>query len=174
MSHLQPLSIGESGGIPDPAERRVLFATLDSFRQYRRIAHLNVTHRRRQDFYALPSTEWQLLSAQPFNFLSTLEKVDDAIDANADIATEILETGLELFGISDEPRLEPPHWHGEAKGTDLDKARSTIRLFYRDWSSEGISEREASYGPVLQDIAAAFANSPKKGDIQILVPGAGE
>ena len=143
-------------------------------RQYRRIAHLNVTHRRRQNFYALPSAEWQLLSAPPFNFLKTLEQVDDAIDANAEIAAEILKTGLESFGLTNEPRLNPSNWHGEAKSSDLDKARSTIRQFYRDWSSEGARERRASYGPVLSDINAAFSNIADKGGIKILVPGAGK
>ncbi|KAL8996951.1 MAG: hypothetical protein Q9169_003657 [Polycauliona sp. 2 TL-2023] len=152
-----------------PGDREVLYATLDSFR----VAHSNVTHRRRQNFYALPSAEWQLLSAPPFNFLSTLERVDDAIDANADIAAEILKRGLESFGLQEESGLDPIHWHGRAKGSDLDKARSTIRQFYRDWSSEGVDERRASYGPVLRDIDAAFASASDKRAIKVLVPGAG-
>ncbi|KAI4285129.1 MAG: hypothetical protein L6R38_000879 [Xanthoria sp. 2 TBL-2021] len=157
----------------DKEERKTLFATLDSFRQYRRVAHCNVTHRLRQNFYTLPLSEWQLLSAPPFNFLETLEHVDDAIDANADIAAEILKIGLGSFGLEAGPGVDPTHWHGEAKSLDLDKARSTIRQFYRDWSSEGAGERRTSYGPVLRDIDAAFANVPNKGDIKVLVPGAG-
>ncbi|KAL8725180.1 MAG: hypothetical protein Q9166_007510 [cf. Caloplaca sp. 2 TL-2023] len=161
MSDLQGAWAGELGVFKDAGEKKVLFATLDSFRQYRK------------NFYALPSSEWKLLSAPPFNFLSTLEQVDDAIDANADIATEILKTGLESFGLNVGSPLEPAHWHGEAKASDLDKARSTIRQFFRDWSSEGSREREASYGPVLQDIDVAFADISEKGSTKILVPGAG-
>ena len=101
--------------------------------------------------------------------------MDDAIDANADIAAEILETGLESFGLKNEPSgLNPVDWHGEAKSSDLDKARSTIRQFYRDWSSEGATERRASYGPVMRDIDGAFAKVADKGAIKILVPGAGK
>ena len=143
-------------------------------RQYRKVAHFNVTHRRRQNFYALPSAEWQLLSAPPFNFLLTLEYVDDAIDANADIAAEILKIGLESFGLKDDSDVDRSHWHGQAQASDLDKARYTIRQFYRDWSSEGAAERRASYGPVLQDIAVAFAHLSDKGAITVLVPGAGK
>ncbi|KAL8843266.1 MAG: hypothetical protein Q9176_002219 [Flavoplaca citrina] len=128
----------------------------------------------RRNFYALPSAEWQLLSAPPFNFLKTLERVDDAIDANADIAAEILEIGLESFGLRNEHGLNQIDWHGEAKSSDLDKARSTIRQFYRDWSSEGATERRASYGPVMRDIDGAFAKVADKGAIKILVPGAGK
>ncbi|KAL8915166.1 MAG: hypothetical protein Q9171_000285 [Xanthocarpia ochracea] len=133
------------------------------FEHARYVAHFNVTHRRRQNFYALPSAEWQFLSAPPFNFLSTLEHVDDAIDANADIAAEILKIGLESFGLKDDSDVDRSHWHGQAQASDLDKARYTIRQFYRDWSSEGAAERRTSYGPVLQDIAVAFAHLSDKG-----------
>lgn len=157
----------------DLEERRVLFATLDSFRQYRKIAHLNVTHRRRQNFYALSSAEWTLLSAPPFNFLSTLDQVDDAIDANADIATQILEVGLESFGLEKDPREGSLDWRNFATSADLDKARSVIRQLYRDWSAEGASERQASYEPVLRVLAQHFAHSVDRRDVRILVPGAG-
>ncbi|CAO1599476.1 hypothetical protein XANCAGTX0491_003200 [Xanthoria calcicola] len=173
MSSFEESWRSASTAVQDKEERKILFATLDSFRQYRRVAHFNVTHRRRQNFYALPSSEWQLLSGPPINFLETLEHVDDAIDANADVAAEILKIGLESFGLETELGVDPIHWHGEAKSLDMDKARSTVRQFYRDWSSEGAGERQTSYGPVLRDIDAAFTNVANKGDIKVLVPGAG-
>ncbi|KAI4176581.1 MAG: hypothetical protein LQ343_000872 [Gyalolechia ehrenbergii] len=173
MSQLQGAWAGESTVFADPEERRVLFATLDSLRQYRKIAHLNVTHRRRQGFYALPSAEWRLLSAAPFNFLSTLDLVDDAIDANADIAAQILGNGLDSFGIAKDPFDGSPEWRDLATSADLDKARSTIRQLYRDWSAEGASERRASYAPVLGSIAHHFAHLSDRENIKILVPGAG-
>ncbi|KAL9028575.1 MAG: hypothetical protein Q9196_003079 [Gyalolechia fulgens] len=173
MSQLRGAWAGESTVFADDEERRVLFATLDSFRQYRKVAHLNVTHRRRQGFYALPSAEWRLLSAPPFNFLSTLDLVDDAIDANADIAAQILEIGLESFGLEKDPCDGSPDWRHFATPADLDKARSTVRQLYRDWSAEGASERRASYTPVLSDIAHHFAHRTDRGNIRILVPGAG-
>ena len=151
-----------------------------------------MTHRRRQNFYALPTTQWQLLAAPPFNLLSTFDEVDDAIDANAEIASEMLHAALLSFGVAD---LQPPtgletpeasssssgsgdrdaqpHWHNSAKPSDIDKARSTIRQLYRDWSHEGATERRACYDPVIQDVVQAFWHSPRKNDIQILVPGAG-
>ncbi|KAL8842206.1 MAG: hypothetical protein Q9170_000612 [Blastenia crenularia] len=164
---------GKANVFAEGEERRVLFAALDSFSQYRKVAHLNVTHRRRQKFYALPSIEWKRLSAPPFNFLATLDQVDDAVDANADIAAQILESGLQSFGLEKNPRDGSLDWHGSATPADLDKARSTIRQLYRDWSAGGAKERESSYGPVLRDIANAFADVPDKENIRVLVPGAG-
>lgn len=68
----------------------------------------------------------------------------------------------------------PPQWDGSAKSHDIDKARSTIRQFYRDWSAEGAREREACFGPVLRAISAEQeARGPEHAPLKILVPGAG-
>ena len=68
----------------------------------------------------------------------------------------------------------PPQWNGSAKPNDIDKARSTIRQFYRDWSADGASEREACFGPVLRAIAAEQeGRAPADPPLKVLVPGAG-
>ncbi|KAJ5764906.1 hypothetical protein N7520_004465 [Penicillium odoratum] len=167
---------GDFDPFADPEERRVLFATFDSFRQYRRNAHQNTTHRRRQAFYALPSEHWQMLSEPPFSILDQFNKVDDAIDTNAEIADAILSVGLESFGLSATPDKDDPtkNWHGTATSSDVNKAHSTIRQFYRDWSAEGRIEREVCYDPVLQDLRNEFQTRRAAGEeIRVLVPGAG-
>lgn len=148
------------------------WSLVDSIRQYRRAAHYNVTHRRRQNFYALPTSQWQILAAPPFNILSKLDRVDDAIDANAEIATEILQTSLEAFGLESEPSDTAMDWRGTAKPSDMDKARSTIRQLYRDWSTEGAVERKKSYVPMLEDLLELFPVQDK-GTVKVLVPGSG-
>jgi SAM-dependent methyltransferase len=68
----------------------------------------------------------------------------------------------------------PPQWNGSAKPNDIDKARSTIRQFYRDWSAQGAREREACFGPVMRAIAAEQeARNPEQTPLKVLVPGAG-
>ncbi|XHG07298.1 hypothetical protein AWENTII_010454 [Aspergillus wentii] len=167
---------GEFDPLAEDEERRVLFATLDSFRQYRRTAHMNTTHRRRQAFYALPSAHWQMLSEPPFNILDNFNRVDDAIDTNADVADSILATGLQSFGLPAHPAANDPrqNWHGIATSSDVNKAHSTIRQFFRDWSAEGKAEREVCYDPVLRDLAEEFGARQASGEeIKVLVPGAG-
>ncbi|KAJ5912411.1 hypothetical protein N7504_001294 [Penicillium tannophilum] len=167
---------GEFDPFADPEERRVLFAAFDSFRQYRRNAHQNTTHRRRQAFYALPSEHWQMLSKPPFSILDQLNKVDDAIDTNAEIADAILAVGLESFGLSANPDKNDPtqYWQDTATSADVNKAHSTIRQFYRDWSAEGRIEREVCYDPVLNDLRNEFQVRRDAGEeIRVLVPGAG-
>ena len=101
--------------------------------QYRRAAHYNITHLRRQSFHSLPVKHSSLLSEPPFSILSTLQAVDDAIDKNADISEAILAVGLDTYGI--DPASS--EWKGTATPNDMDKARSTIRQLYRVFSAEG-------------------------------------
>ncbi|KAI0552238.1 N2227-like protein-domain-containing protein [Xylaria curta] len=185
---------GIEDAIEDPEEIRVIFCALDSFSQYAKNAHMTCTHFRRQAFYALPQAHWQMLANPPFNYLDTLNQVDDAIESNAELARIIVKTGLRSFGMvePDQEAAMPEEWTGIAKHNDLDKARSTIRQFYRDWSSEGGVEREACYGPVFRaleaettrrlasleqadTIAQTHAETPASATspLRVLVPGAG-
>jgi carnosine N-methyltransferase len=143
--------------------------------QYAKNAHLNCTHLRRQAFYALPQAHWQMLAAPPFNYLKTLERVDEAIDSNAELARIIVKTGLHDLGFpgSTGSSVMPEEWAGIAKYPDMDKARSTIRQFYRDWSAEGAVEREACYGPVMKALELEKARYADRWPFKVLVPGAG-
>lgn len=137
---------------------------------------MNTTHRRRQAFYALPSSHWQMLAGAPFSLLENFNHVDDAIDTNAEIADAILATALQSFDLPVEPKADDlqQNWHGTATHSDVNKAHSTIRQFYRDWSSEGRPEREVCYNPVLQDLKQEFTNRNGSLDqVKVLVPGAG-
>ncbi|KAF3770648.1 hypothetical protein M406DRAFT_35329 [Cryphonectria parasitica EP155] len=163
--------------VDDPEEARVMFCALDSFMQYGKVAHFNCTHLRRQSFYALPEAHWKMLAAPPFNYLETLDKVDAAIDSNAELARNIAKHGMRSFQVYEsngEGDFQmPEQWAGVAKYGDIDKARSTLRQFYRDWSAEGAEEREASYGPIKQALAAERASKPEVEHLKVLVPGAG-
>jgi len=67
---------------------------------------------------------------------------------------------------------EPNAWRGKATSNDLEKARSTIRQFYRDWSEEGAVEREACYGPITSALQAECTKR-SGAPMTVLVPGAG-
>ncbi|KAF6835793.1 methyltransferase family [Colletotrichum plurivorum] len=160
----------------DPEETKVIFCALDSFLQYSQVAHFNVTHLRRQSFYALPQAHWQMLAAPPFNFLDTLERTDEAIDSNAVLARAIAHNGLRSFHLvsadCQEPQM-PREWVGVAKHNDTDKARSTLRQFFRDWSAEGAEERRVCYGPVLDAVHRERSAREDSTPLKVLVPGAG-
>lgn len=119
-----------------------------------------------------------MLAEPPFSLLQNLADVDDAIDCNAEIADAILDCGLHAFGLPQKPELgDPQNWQDCATAGDVDKAFSTIRQFYRDWSAEGARERTVSYNFVLEQLKAFFKDrspsAPQAPGLKVLVPGAG-
>ncbi|KAH6649016.1 N2227-like protein-domain-containing protein [Truncatella angustata] len=162
----------------DPEEIRVIFQALDSFAQYAKTAHFHCTHLRRQAFYALPRAHWKMLAEPPFSYLDTLDRVDAAIEKNAELARLVLKQGLRSFDMSEGSSESghatmPEEWAGIAKHSDIDKARSTIRQFYRDWSEEGYLERKACYEPIYRALENQKAKYPDVSQLKVLVPGAG-
>lgn len=154
----------------------------NSVSQYAKVAHFNTTHLRRQSFYALPRAHWELLAAPPFSYLDTLIAVDDAIDKNSELAWAILVSSLKSLGLATLPSLlnenvtgdkDPYDWRGMATSVDLEKARSTLRQFYRDWSAEGSAERATCYGPVIRALQTEREHRTDQTAMRVLVPGAG-
>jgi carnosine N-methyltransferase len=115
-----------------------------------------------------------VLSAPPINYPDTLSRLDDAIEHNAAISEAIFRHSIDAFGVDPEI-LKGKEWLNLVTAEDLDKARSTIKQFYRDWSAEGATEREVCNAPVMKELEERFGSLPaeSKAKISVLVPGAG-
>ncbi|CBX99540.1 similar to methyltransferase [Plenodomus lingam JN3] len=190
---------GEFDPMADPEEQRHLLSVLDSFRSYRRLAHFNGTHVRRQAFYSLPQEHWMLLSKPPFSILDSLSKLDDLIDGNAELAESIFVAGFKAFlaptmdsdwvasivpekYAHDEYRIYSivmDHLNVQTSKTDLEKARSCIHQFYREWSAEGAIERSQCFEPVISALQVEFTSRAEmdpaldRAAFKVLAPGAG-
>jgi carnosine N-methyltransferase len=207
---------GDFDPLADPEEKRHLLSVLDSFRyifsfqegvnetltktsSYRRLAHFNGTHVRRQAFYSMPQEHWMMLSKPPFSVLDSLNKLDDLIDSNAELAEAIFMAGFKGFiaptinsdwvasivpekYARDEYQIYSivmDHLNVQTTQNDMDKARSCINQFYRDWSAAGNVEREKCFGPVVSALNTEFASRSlsnpdlDRSEIKVLVPGAG-
>eukprot|EP01113_Clastostelium_recurvatum_P025143 TRINITY_DN3021_c0_g1_i6.p1 TRINITY_DN3021_c0_g1~~TRINITY_DN3021_c0_g1_i6.p1 ORF type:complete len:279 (+),score=57.86 TRINITY_DN3021_c0_g1_i6:606-1442(+) len=68
--------------------------------------------------------------------------------------------------------------HGP-KLSDIEKVKSTLRQFVRDWSVVGQEERHQCYGPILRELAQRFPVTPEgpdtrpRNEMRVLCPGAG-
>ena len=181
----------------------MIFSTLNPFltshRSYRRLAHFNGTHVRRQAFYSLPQEHWTLLSKPPFSILDSFSKLDDLIDSNAELAEAIFKAGFKAFlapsidsewvasivpekYLHDEYRMYSivlDHMNIQTSQDDMDKARSCINQFYREWSAEGEAERSKCFGPVITALNGEYARRSEatsdmdRSEIKVLVPGTG-
>ncbi|RPB29262.1 N2227-domain-containing protein, partial [Terfezia boudieri ATCC MYA-4762] len=161
--------------LSDPAELKALTSTLSSYYLYRRSAHLNLTHQRRKEYWALSRRHREILeramSGTGCNaYLEVLSSLDAAIAENAEVAEGIFASGVGAFGVPAEfkkigkgKKFKKPWWESHATPEDMEKVKSTLKQFYRDWALEGHAERERCYKPVLDELY----------EIKVLVPGAG-
>ncbi|THH28862.1 hypothetical protein EUX98_g5320 [Antrodiella citrinella] len=79
---------------------------------------------------------------------------------------------------------EPSHSHSDGisggrkyrpSEGDMEKLRSTIKQFVRDWSVEGKVERDVCYEPMKESLLEKFSDMPfeERHNLRVLVPGAG-
>lgn len=101
-----------------------------------------------------------------------LDSVDHAIETNSQIALGIYDHGCAAFADLVNEIRQPDIWHETATDFDHSLARSCVRAFFRDWSSEGATERDVSHTPILRALWHEFGDCAKKQNVQILVPGA--
>ncbi|KAI7859077.1 N2227-like protein-domain-containing protein [Circinella umbellata] len=156
------------------AERAHLRTVLTAFTYYK--AHSrNRNHRRRRDFLALPEHHKRLIP----DVLEKIDKVEHCIEKNMIMLRDIVKCAGMFMGI--DPRVlvaEGSQIQGDKPPVtpmDMDKVRSTLKQFVRDWSDEGKAERDATYGPILEALENIYGDVEVKdrGNIRILVPGAG-
>lgn len=93
---------------------------------------------------------------------------------NGALAEDILEYGLKYYGV---PRAELDSFVLETKN-ETTKGKGTtlyaMKHFVRDWSEEGLHERQTTYPCVLEAVRKEFpTDKPRSNPPKILVPGAG-
>ncbi|KAJ3551771.1 hypothetical protein NM688_g4515 [Phlebia brevispora] len=69
----------------------------------------------------------------------------------------------------------PAHQARKPTESDIEKLRSTIKQFVRDWSEEGKAERDLCYGPIKEALLKHFesVSEDERQKLRVLVPGAG-
>ncbi|XP_032297372.1 carnosine N-methyltransferase isoform X1 [Coturnix japonica] len=149
-------------------EREHFRRIINAFRYYGTNMHERVSRTERQ-FKSLPASQQSLLP----QFLPHLDKIRKCIDHNQEILQTIVNDCVHMFenkeyGEDGRGKITP------ASTFDMDKLKSTLKQFVRDWSEEGKPERDSCYQPIISEIVKNF---PKErwdfSKVNILVPGAG-
>ena len=55
----------------------------------------------------------------------------------------------------------------------MSKVRSLIKQLVRDWSEEGLEERNSCYSRVIRGLEERYPDKEQRHDVHVLVPGAG-
>ncbi|XP_066473888.1 carnosine N-methyltransferase [Tiliqua scincoides] len=163
-----------SGGGPEEEEegekleREHFRRIINAFRYYGINMHERVNRTERQ-FRSLPASQQKLLP----QFLPHLDKIRQCIDHNQGILKTIVNDCSHMF----ENKEYDDDGNGKitpASTFDMDKLKSTLKQFVRDWSETGKPERDSCYQPIINEIVKSF---PKErwdlSKVNILVPGAG-
>ncbi|KAJ6669606.1 hypothetical protein lerEdw1_000155 [Lerista edwardsae] len=149
-------------------EREHFRRIINAFRYYGTNMHERVNRTERQ-FRSLPANQQKLLP----QFLLHLDKIRQCIDHNQGILKTIVNDCSHMF----ENKEYDDDGNGKitpASTFDMDKLKSTLKQFVRDWSETGKPERDSCYQPIINEIVKSF---PKErwdlSKVNILVPGAG-
>ncbi|KAI0791475.1 N2227-like protein-domain-containing protein [Irpex lacteus] len=149
-------------------EERAFQKVVLTFQQYANYA-IAANNRRRKDIYTLPRADQELLSN--LGYKQKLAEVDKAILANAEFLKQIVADTQIFGGDFDEEGEDAEDQTATVRPTDadMDKLRSTIKQFVRDWSEEGKVERDVCYKPMI-DALRALQGQATRSKIRVLVP----
>ncbi|TPX45759.1 carnosine N-methyltransferase [Chytriomyces confervae] len=165
------------------AEERVFNKSVRAFNKYATHS-LAAIAKKRKDYNSartnlrnlVPKTE---LDSGKDVFEKRLEDVESCIKRNQ----EVVRSMVVAMG-ADPDSLDVPQGRRVAgrpnpdsvvMDGDMDKVRSTLRQFVRDWSAEGAAERHDTYSPIMETLERIYSHLPisERGGITVLVPGAG-
>ncbi|KAM9330709.1 carnosine N-methyltransferase [Gastrophryne carolinensis] len=149
-------------------EREHFWKIINTFNSYRTHIHERVNRAERQ-FRSLPKYQQKMLP----HFFANMDKLRKCADNNQEILQMIVNDCTCMF----ENKEYENNGHrkpGPVSTFDMDKLKSTIKQFVRDWSADGKAERDACYQPIIEEILKTFPKDKcDVSEISILVPGAG-
>ncbi|XP_068092652.1 carnosine N-methyltransferase isoform X2 [Hyperolius riggenbachi] len=149
-------------------EREHFWKIINTFSWYRNHIYDRVSRAEKQ-LRCLPKYQQKMLP----NFFSNMDRIRKCADHNQEILQMIVNDCTRMFENKDydtngHRKVSP------ASSFDMDKLKSTIKQFVRDWSEDGKAEREACYQPIIEEVLKSF---PKDrcdvSEVSVLVPGAG-
>ena len=108
------------------------------------------------------SIEEKYLKYLSFNYNDRISKIKDGIELNERFLLSIVEKYSSNFKKNNNNLV--------SRQGEIHKLRSTLKLFIRDWTTEGKKERDLIYNPIIEEIQKYFSKNKNK---KILVPGAG-
>ncbi|KAG4108714.1 N2227-domain-containing protein [Neocallimastix lanati (nom. inval.)] len=146
-------------------EEKHLRDVLNTFLHYEKFAQ-NMNNRKKKDYKRLPENHKELFP----NIMKKLDTIDELIKVNYNFIKLMIQDYV--------PYDSDPYkiFQGRSvKSSDIDKVKSTLKQFVRDWSEEGKMEREQTYTPIINALLDFYKDVPEeeRGDLNILVPGAG-
>lgn len=163
MFGLNRMEQGDLSSVEDIDEYKALTTVLHAHRNYSSWAIREILNPKSLKYESLTHEEKRLLSWFP-NYLAQL---DHSIQLNRNYFELVADTMAQPWGAGD-----LGSWF-ESTYLDLDKVRGVMNQYVREWSSEGASEREISFGMILKAAETFYPDVISRQNVHVLVPGAG-
>ncbi|KAK7933880.1 hypothetical protein WMY93_004776 [Mugilogobius chulae] len=149
-------------------EREHFWRIVDAFRYYR-IHVQEMVKRAERQFLSLPKEHQALLPG----VMTNLTRVSECANSNDEVLQAIVNNSIHMFENIEYGDREDPR-RCLSSTFDMDKLKSTIKQFVRDWSETGQAERDSCYQPIIQEIQRLFPSDRYDvSTVTVLVPGAG-
>ncbi|KAK2837528.1 hypothetical protein Q5P01_014740 [Channa striata] len=150
-------------------ERQHFWRIIDAFRVYRFHVQEQANRAERQ-LRSLPQHHQNLLPG----VLPNLARIRQCAEHNQEVLHAIVQNSLHMFENIEYGERVDPRKMRPTSTFDMDKLKSTIKQFVRDWSEVGQGERDSSYKPIIQEIQRLFPSEQYDvSKVSVLVPGAG-
>ena len=133
---------------------------LASFFNYKNDSMID-TIKMEKDFKSIGEKYLKYLS---FDYKERISKIKKAIDLNEKFLLSIVDKYSSNYKKNNSNLL--------TRSGEINKLRSTLKLFIRDWTIEGKKERDLTYQPIIEQIKKYFSDNNNK-NRNILVPGSG-
>jgi carnosine N-methyltransferase len=147
----------------DTQEFKALSVVLHAHSNYSSWARKEIIEPKNLKYESLLDDEKLLLKWFP-DYISQLQY---SIDINAKYFNDVAVSMSLNWGAGDSKT-----WF-HSSYLDSDKLRGVMAQYVREWSSEGVKEREISFGRIISASEKLFPNVLNRPDIKVLVPGAG-
>nr|XP_011420705.1 carnosine N-methyltransferase [Crassostrea gigas] len=154
----------------DQAEREHFIRIINAFKFYRSFSMRRV-YNAEKSFNSLPQQHQELIP----RFLDNLKTIQTCITHNYEIIRLIIKDAEYIFENKTHEADDKPEENLKQMpptNFDMDKVKTTLKQFVRDWSASGEQERRECYDPVLSEVKEIFKDRDRSG-VSILVPGAG-
>ncbi|XP_055593514.1 carnosine N-methyltransferase [Uranotaenia lowii] len=152
-------------------ERRNFYNIIYAFKCYRTNA-LNHVNRREAYLNCLPGNHQDMLA----KYRDHLQKLRYCIDANSKVIKNIIQDADCLF-YNDTGTIAQqiqPTSDVKVRSQDIQKVHITLKQIFRDWTVEGLAERDQCYKPIIDEISNYYnSQTCNIEDVKVLVPGAG-
>uniref|UniRef100_A0A3P9LRM8 Carnosine N-methyltransferase n=1 Tax=Oryzias latipes TaxID=8090 RepID=A0A3P9LRM8_ORYLA len=152
-------------------ERQHFWRIIDAFRFYRAHVQEQIVRAERQ-FKSLSPHHQSLVPG----VVSNLARISQCAEHNQKVLQAIIQNSLHMFENVEyySEREDDPGKVRPSSTFDMDKLKSTIKQFVRDWSEVGQAERDSCYRPIIEEVQRLFpCDEYDVSKVSVLVPGAG-